>query len=167
MKAATVGLRPPWMSPTTTPQEEHDTHWGALIFLIILAVGVGGLLLTYSNGNDSASPASTTPNPTQNADDTTPTRAATTTQKSGLSGFPDGMYMPDDYETVDNFTARPSESTTQRVVIYDTDRPVSEIKSGFTDWINASQFALAGSTTQDQSTNLNSNRLKTTKSGCW
>jgi hypothetical protein len=140
---------------STNPQSEHDTHWGALIFLIILAVGVGGLLLTKSNGGNSSGPAGTSTYFTENADDTTPTQAVDTTQESGLSGFPDGMYVPDDYETVDNFTAQPSESTAQRVVIYDTERAVSEIKSGFTDWINASQFALAGSTTQDQSTNLN------------
>jgi len=134
---------------TNHEASEHETHTTSLIFLALATLVIVGAVLAVNRSSPSLNPGNydqedtTVPKnqPSQESHGSViPTENVQTQDQSGLSGFPEGMYLPDDREIARNFSADLTDTTSQRVVIYDTNRGAQTIKDDFTQWVESSSF---------------------------
>jgi hypothetical protein len=121
---------------------EHETHWTALILLALGSLVVIVVVLLAAQNQPETPPETTTTTQVdqESHGSVIPAEQVQTQKQSGLSGFPEGMYLPDDREIVRNFSADLTDTTQQRVVIFDTDTSIQDLKDGFRQWLDQSSF---------------------------
>jgi hypothetical protein len=137
---------------TQDGQREHETHWPALLLLLLAAAAVAVFFVFIARQSPTEKPLSETEKTDefykedksieQVLEGSTPSEQIAGTEKTGLSGLPSDLYFPNEYETVRNFSADLTETTRQRVVIYDTNASIQTLKDGFTNWLNQSSFTV-------------------------
>jgi len=98
------------------------------------------ILLVAQNQPETPSEATTTQVDQESHGSIIPTEQVQTKKQADLSGFPKGMYVPEDREIVRNFSADLTDTTSQRVVIFDTYKSVQTLKDGFQQWLDQSAF---------------------------
>ena len=136
-------------------REDHETHTTALVFLVLTVVVVVGVALSlggdgpakigdYGLGDlDNQNQQSTTTQVDQESHGSIiPVEQVQAEEQSGLSGLPNDMYLPEDREIVRNFSADLTDTTSQRVVIFDTDTSTQTLKDGFRQWLDQSDFTV-------------------------
>ena len=136
-------------------REDHETHTTALVFLVLTVVVVVGVALSlggdgparigdYGLGDlDNQNQQSTTTQVDQESHGSIiPVEQVQAEEQSGLSGLPNDMYLPEDREIVRNFSADLTDTTSQRVVIFDTDASTQTLKDGFRQWLDQSDFTV-------------------------
>jgi len=136
-------------------REGHETHTTALVFLVLTVVVVVGVALSLSGNGpakigdyrlgdlDNPNQQSTTTQVDQESHGSIiPVEQVQAEEQSGLSGLPNDMYLPEDREIVRNFSADLTDTTSQRVVIFDTDASTQTLKDGFRQWLDQSDFTV-------------------------
>jgi len=133
-------------------QREHQTHWPALLLLVVAAAAIAVFFVFMARQSPKESPLSETKKTDKfykedesiekKLEGSTPSEQIAGTEKTGLSGLPSDLYLPDDYEIIRNFSADLTNTIQQRVVIYDTDASIQALKDGFTQWLESSSFSI-------------------------
>ena len=137
-------------------REDHETHTTALVFLVLSVVAVVGVALSLGGDgpvktgdfyNQNQQPPTTQVDQVDQVDQEShgsviPVEQVQAEEQSGLSGLPADIYLPEDREVVRNFSAELTDTTSQRVVIFDTDASAQTLKDGFTTWVSQSNFAI-------------------------
>jgi len=123
---------------------EHETHWTALILLALGSLVV--IVVVFLAAGNQPSPADTSPAETTTQVDqeshgsVIPAEQVQTQEETDLSGLPTDLYLPEDREIVRNFSADLTDTTQQRVVVFDTNTSSQALKDDFTQWIESSSF---------------------------
>jgi len=124
-------------------KQEHETHWTALTLLALGSlVVIVVILLVAQNQPETPAESTTTQVDKESHGSVIPVEQVQTKKQSALSGFPEDMYAPGDREIVRNFSADLTDTTSQRVVIFDTNKSAQTLKDGFQQWLDQSAFAV-------------------------
>jgi len=138
--------------------QEHETHGVALTLLALATLVIVVVVLILQEEVNSLNPG-TYDNQQVQVDQEShgaviPTEQVQTQKQTNLTGFPEGMYLPEDREIVRNFSADLTESTRQRVVIFDTGQSMDQFRQKFGDSLKRTSFQFADSSSSQKSSSL-------------
>ena len=122
----------------------HETHWTALLLLVLGALLIIVVILLAA-ADQTTQPTKTPPTADTQVDQQShgsviPVENVQARDESGLSGFPDGLSVPDDAEMVRNFSADLTDTTSQRVIIFDTTMTTSDIVGQYQQWLSQNSY---------------------------
>jgi len=152
------GPDPKKASSQESRKREHETHTTSLVLLAIATLVVIVVVLTFNQEVNNLNPGTYNDQQVQVDQEShgavIPTEQVQTQKQTNLTGFPEGMYLPEDREIVRNFSADLTESTRQRVVIFDTGQSMDQFRQKFGDSLKTTSFQFADSSSSQKSSSL-------------
>lgn len=136
------------------PQEEHETHKAALIFLVLAVFIICYVILTWSGdidniGEDPQSDTSTTteetadPLPENRTNGSiVPVNKISATDAVDTSDLPAGIFVDESGIVRNTSSDIGDDGQTQRIVIFDTEDSVAALLSQYESWLVDSDFRL-------------------------
>lgn len=126
--------------------QEHETHVMALVLLSLATIVIITIILSVNREVTDLNPNTYDDEITQPADEThgagVPIEPVKTTEVSGLSELPSNLPVPQDAETIRNYSSDIGETGTQRVYMYSTQETISDLVSIYEDWVSDSDFTV-------------------------